>query len=164
MTYARIWRGRWNEMAKEIMDFERCKKEFIRKVDKDMEKIKSILKMAEIELGIISSIEVNANTASKLSKDYYEIVKELLTALLLSYGLKSSNHECLVSFLKTKYPQHEHETKIIHELKNIRNRVSYDGYFVGEDYITKNKTEFSHIINLLKKLIKESVLNLGQSD
>lgn len=153
-----------NKMTKEIMDFERCEKEFIRKVDKDIEKIKSILKMAELELDIISKIEVNANTASKLAKDYYEIIKELLTALLLSYGLKSSNHECLVSFLKTKYPQYEFESGIIHELKNIRNRISYDGYFVGEDYIAKNKIEFNHIIDLLKKLIKENVPYVGQLD
>ena len=151
-------------MTKEIMDFERCEKEFIRKVDKDMDKIKSILKMAELELNIISKIEVTINTASKLAKDYYEILKELLTALLLSHGLKSSNHECLVSFLKRKYPKYEYEAKIIHELKNIRNRVSYNGYFVSEDYIAKNKREFNHIIDLLKRLIKENVPNLGQLD
>ena len=39
-------------MTKEIMDFERCMKEFIRKVEIDNDKIKSILKMAEIELNI----------------------------------------------------------------------------------------------------------------
>jgi len=86
-------------MAKEIMDFERCKKEFIRKVEVDKEKIKSILKMVKIEQEILSKIDIDPNTASKLAKDYYEIIKELLTALLLSNGLKSSNHECLISLL-----------------------------------------------------------------
>ena len=151
-------------MAKEIMDFERCKKEFIRVAEKDTEKIKSILKMAELELQIISKIEVNSDTASKLAKDYYEIIKELLIALLLSHGLKSSNHECLISFLKQKYPKFEYEATLIHQLKNIRNRISYDGYFVDEHYITKNKTEFSNLINLIKELINENVPELGQQD
>ena len=152
------------KMAKEIMDFERCKKEFIRKVEKDTEKIKSILKMTNLELGIISKIEINADTSSKLVKDYYEVIKELLIALLLSYGLKSSNHECLVSFLKMEFPMHEYEAKTIHELKNMRNRVSYDGYFVDQDYVNKNKPEFEHIISLLNELIKDNVPNLGQLD
>tara|TARA_Y100000310_G_C20423783_1_gene687965 strand:+ start:280 stop:735 length:456 start_codon:yes stop_codon:yes gene_type:complete len=149
-------------MAKEIMDFERCKKEFIRKADKDIEKIKSLLKMAELELNLISKTEANSDTASKLAKDYYEVIKELLTALLLSHGMKSSNHECLVSFLKMKYPKHEYEAKMVHELKNIRNRISYDGYFVDKDYVAKNKMEFHHIVKLLNGLIIENVPELGQ--
>tara|TARA_Y100000031_G_scaffold47643_1_gene54359 strand:+ start:1058 stop:1513 length:456 start_codon:yes stop_codon:yes gene_type:complete len=151
-------------MAKEIMDFERCKKEFIRNVDKDTQKIKSMLKMAKLELEIILNLEINSNTSSKLAKDYYEIIKELLIALLLSHGLKSSNHECLISFFIAKYPKYGYEARALHELKNIRNRVSYDGYFVDEDYIIKNSAEFKHIIDLLRKLIKDNVPNLGQLD
>lgn len=149
-------------MAKEIIDFERCKKEFIRSVEVDLDKIKAIIKMTRLELKIIDKIEVSADTASKLAKDYYEIIKELLTALLLSHGLKSSNHECLISFFKSEYPTYEYEAGIVHELKDIRNRVSYDGYFVDENYVIKNKMEFKHIIVLLNKLVKEKVPNLGQ--
>lgn len=151
-------------MAKEIMDIERCRKEFMRKVQVDTEKISSILKMCQIELDIISGIKITGNSASKLAKDYYEVIKELLTALLLSHGLKSSNHECLVSFFKANYPKFEYEAGLIHELKNIRNRVSYDGYFISSDYILKNKAEFIHIINLLVKLVKDKVPNTGQVD
>ena len=146
------------------MDWEKCQKEFIRKVEIDGDKIKSILKMADIELGIIKNIPVNDNSASKLVKDYYEIIKELMTALLLSYGLKSDNHECLVSFTKRKYPRYEYEVKIIHDLKNIRNRVSYDGFFVKKGYIENNRLELWHIIDLLKKLVEDNVPKPGQTD
>ena len=44
-------------MPREIMDYERCKKEFIRKVDVDIDKIKSIMKMAHLELDIINAIQ-----------------------------------------------------------------------------------------------------------
>jgi len=151
-------------MKKEIMSWQICQREFIRKVDIDIEKIKSILKMAKIEQDIIKVIPVNNDSASKVAKDYYEIIKELMTALLLSHGLKSINHECLISFLKQKYPKHEYEVKIIHDLKSVRNRVSYDGFFVKKDYLDSNKLEFKHIIDLLKKLIKENVPELGQMD
>ena len=90
-------------MTKEIMDYERCRKEFIRKVDVDKEKIKSMIKMANIEQGLIAEVKLDSNSASKLVKDYYEIIKELLIALMLSCGLKSDNHECLISFFKNKF-------------------------------------------------------------
>lgn len=143
------------------MSWQRCKKEFIRKVSVDEERIKSMVKMSENELDIIKDIPLSEKSASKLAKDYYEIIKELMVALLLCYGLKSSNHECLVSFLKENYSDKEYEIKIIHKLKNIRNRVSYDGYFVSEDYIEENKLEFKHIIDWLKEII---VSKMGRLD
>jgi len=79
-------------------------------------------------------IKIDQETASVIASDYYEIIKELLTALLLKNHLKSDNHECLISFFKQNFPEYEYEAKIIHQLKNIRNRVSYDGIFVKKDY------------------------------
>jgi len=76
--------------------------------------------------------------------------------LLLKNGLKSDNHECLISFFKQNFPEYEYEANIIHQLKDIRNRVSYDGIFVKKDYVDINKLEFQHIINLLKKLLENS--------
>ncbi len=98
--------------------------------------------------------EIDNETASVVAADYYEIIKELLTALLLKNGLKSQNHECLVSFFKSKFPEYEYEAKVIHQLKDIRNRVSYDGIFVRKDYIERNKLEFEGIIKLLHGLLE----------
>lgn len=45
--------------------------------------------------------------------------------------------------------------KLIHELKNVRNRISYDGIFVDKIYLNRNKLEFEHIIKILRRLIEE---------
>ena len=74
-------------------------------------------------------------------------------ALLLKHGLKSDNHECLISFFKDKFPQYDYEAKAIYQLKEVRNRVTYDGVFVKEDYIKRNVLEFKNIITLLDNLI-----------
>ena len=79
---------------------------------------------------------------------------KLLTALLLKNGLKSDNHECLISFFKEKFPKYEYEAKRIHQLKYVRNKISYEGFFIKKDYVNTNKLEFEHIIELLKKLLK----------
>ena len=144
-------------MKEELMSFERCKNEFLKKVEIDEGKIQSMMKIAELDMQVISGIEVSTVSASKLAKDYYEVIQELLTALLLAYGTKSSNHECLIAFFKEKYPSYEYEVRVMHELKNIRNKISYYGYFVEVSYIKQNLLEFKHIIELLKKLINEKV-------
>jgi len=136
------------------MNWDLCLKEHVKKVEPDLEKIESIKKICNVRLKIVREIEINKETASIVATDYYEVIKELLVALLLKNGLKSDNHECLISFFKNKYPKYEYESKVIHQLKNVRNRVSYDGVFVKKDYIDANKLEFDHIIELLNKLLK----------
>ncbi|PIN78815.1 hypothetical protein COY26_02290 [Candidatus Woesearchaeota archaeon CG_4_10_14_0_2_um_filter_33_10] len=143
-------------MKKEIMDWDVCKKEYIREVSIDKNKINSILKMCSIRLIFAKKQEINNETASIITEIYYEIIKELLTALLLKNGLKSDNHECLISYFKKNYQKCEYETNIIYELKGIRNKINYNGFFIEKQYLIKNKLEFEHIIGLLVRLIKES--------
>lgn len=138
---------------KEVMNWQQCLEDHIKKVNPDNEKIKSIIKMCDIRLKVLKQIKIDEETASVIASDYYEVIKELLTALLLKNHLKSDNHECLISFFKQNFPEYGYEVKIIHQLKDIRNRVSYDGIFVKKDYIETNKLEFQHIIELIKGLI-----------
>jgi len=140
-------------MRKELMSWDTCKKEHVRKVEADNEKINSILEMSSARLDFLKKQKADEKTASIITEGYYEVIKELLTALLLKNSLKSSNHECLISFFKNKFPKYEYEVNILYELKNIRNRISYDGFFVDKTYLDKNKMEFEHIIDLLKGLI-----------
>lgn len=136
-----------------MMGWDVCLSEHIRKIDIDEGKISSIRKMCRIRLDVTKKIILDHETASIIASDYYEVMKELLTALLLKNGLKSDNHECLISFFKHKFPQYEYEAKIMHQLKDVRNRVSYDGIFVKKEYITSTKLEFEHIIKLLDSLL-----------
>lgn len=113
--------------------------------------------MCEIRLKFIKTHKEDDEIASILAENYYEIIKELLVALLLRGGLKSDNHECLISYFKSKYSKYEYEVSVMYELKIIRNRIAYDGFFVGKEYISKNKLEFEHIAQLLKSLIEKDL-------
>jgi len=139
---------------KEIMDFEVCKKEHLKAVEPDHDKIESIEKMCKARQKLITNAEIDAETASIVASDYYEIVKEFLIALLLKNGLKSDNHECLISYFKRHYPEYEYETQCIHQLKSVRNRATYDGIFVKKEYVLGNKRKFEHIIQLIYNLLE----------
>ena len=136
------------------MPWNTCIKEHIKKIEKDTGKISSIIKMSNIRLRVTEQIVLDDETASIIAMDYYEVIKELLTALMLCDGMKSDNHECLISHFRHRYPDKEYEAKTIHQLKNVRNRISYDGASVDRSYIEINKFEFRHIIEMLQKLIK----------
>lgn len=135
------------------MDYETCQKEHLRQVQPDTDKIQSILKVVKARLKIIPQVQKDEETTSIIVTDYYEVIKELLTALLLKNGLKSDNHECLISFFKKNYPKYEYEAHTIHQLKDIRNRINYDGLFVKSSYLSQNELEFTHTIELLQELI-----------
>lgn len=139
------------------MGWDECREEYIREVEVDREKISSILKMCNVRLKVLKQIKLDEETASVIAEDYYEIIKELLTALLLLSRLKSSNHECLISFFKQNYPEKEYETGMIYELKGIRNRINYEGLFIEKSYVEKNRLEFEHIIKFLGKEIEEKL-------
>ncbi len=144
-------------MKKELLSWEQCKAEYLRKVEIDFEKVNSILRLCSVRLRVVQDIKLDHETASIVAEDYYEIIKELLTALLLLHGLKSENHECLIAFFKKSYPSKEYETEIIFELKRVRNKISYEGLFVGIDYIKSSLLEFKHIITFLESEIKEKL-------
>jgi len=138
-----------------IMDWKLCESKFVRIVEKDEEKIKSIIDTADNRLSFIKSNEVTAKNVSFIVEGYYEIVKELLVALLLKNGLKSSNHQCLISFFYKRYTDCEFEANLISQMSYLRNRLNYYGEKIDFDFYDKNKEEFNKIIILLKKMIKE---------
>jgi len=136
------------------MGINECKKDYLKEVQVDQAKINSLIKLAKVRIKAIKQIKKDKETVTIITEGYYEAIKELLIALLLKWGLKSNNHECLISFFNYKYPKYQYETMTLHQLKKIRNRINYDGAFIQENYLKNNELEFNHIIKLLNNLIK----------
>jgi len=139
----------------DLMEFERCKEEYLTKLEPEEDKINSLTRLAEVRIKAINQIQRDAETSTIVAEGYYEAIKELLTALLLKHGWKSDNHECLISFFNEHYPEYEYEISAIHQLKKIRNRINYDGVFIAPSYLEKNELEFNHIARLLNSLIQK---------
>ncbi|MBU3906995.1 MAG: hypothetical protein KKA64_01960 [Nanoarchaeota archaeon] len=125
------------------------------KITSDIEKVKSILDTAEL---IESRIKIqDRNTfISLITSDYYEIIKELLTALLLIDGYKTLSHKDLVDYLEMYYKDFEKkEIRTIDSLRIYRNRVAYEGFKISQDYLANNELDFKQIIKRLKSLINK---------
>ncbi len=100
------------------------------------------------------------NTMSALIiTDYYEIIKELLTAILLIDGFKSLSHKELIDYLKQRYSSRFSESEIIFldDLRKIRNRVVYEGFSMDSSFLERNTKTIKLIINKLKSIIIQRI-------
>ncbi len=139
----------------DIMPWRECEKGFIRKTQIDLPRIKSILETIARRLKRARATELNSESISFIVEDYYEVVKELLIVYILKDGLKSQNHQCLISYFYKKNPNLEKEAYLIAQMSFFRNRLTYYGEQIPMEFYKKNKEEFEKLIHLLEKMVKE---------
>ena len=138
----------------DIMDWKECKNNFIRRVEIDIARRDSIIEKALIRLKRARDTKLNEENVSFIVEDYYKVIKELLTAYLLNNGLRSKNHQCLISYFYKRNPELENETNLISQMSFFRNRLGYYGESIPLEFYESNKEEFEKIINLILKLVE----------
>ena len=124
------------------------------KITPDKERAKSIVKMTSlIEKRII--IQDKKQMTALIIADYYEIIKELITAILLIDGYKALSHKDLIDYLKENYKEfNAGEISVLNDLRVLRNRITYEGFFIDYSYLSRNELLFKTVISRLKKLIQ----------
>ena len=138
----------------DIMNWEECKRNFIKQVEIDIDRIKAIEEKAMLRLKRAKNTKINQENVFLVVEDYYEVIKELLVAYLLKNGLRSKNHQCLISYFYIKNKLYEKESYLISQMSFFRNRLNYYGENIPVEFYNKNKEDFEKIISVLKGLIK----------
>jgi len=122
----------------------------------DREKAKSILKMVETTLEMIDTID-SKKFSSHVVKEYYEVVRELITVILLLDGYKTHGegaHKKLIDYMEKNYGDFKgHEISLIDDLRVVRNKIAYNGFFVTDDYLERKKKDILMIIDKLRIII-----------
>lgn len=134
--------------------------EELMKVTPNKEKAKSILKMVETTIEMINNLDVD-KFPSNITKEYYEVIRELLSIVLLLDGYKTYGegaHKKLIEYIEKNYKEFsKYEISLIDSLRNTRNKISYDGFFVDKDYIERKKKDIAMIIQKLKEIIRKKL-------
>lgn len=129
----------------------------VRKVKSDKEMAKSILKMIETRLKVLK-LKNKKEFASLIVEDYYEIIKEALTALMAIDGYKTLSHEVLIGYLKEFFPQFsEFDIKLADNLRQLRNKIAYKGFFINPDFVERNEAKMKEIVSRLIGILKEKL-------
>jgi len=130
------------------------------KVTPDDNKAKSILMMVETTLEMVKVIDIE-KFSSNVTTEYYDIWRELISILLLLDGYKTYGegaHKKLIDYLKSNYDKFtEYEVTLIDDLRIIRNKIAYDGFFVEKNYVERKKKDILEIIDKLKDIIQQKM-------
>ena len=89
--------------------------------------------------------------------DYYCIIHKLMEAIALGAGIKTSGegaHKELINYIVENYGFEENILVFLQQMRDYRNRISYEGFIVNRNYILLNNDKILTIINKLNKIIK----------
>lgn len=130
------------------------------RVTPNKERAKHILKIAEMTIERIQRVDVK-EFVTLTTKDYYDVIKELMTAVALLDGYKSEGdgaHKKLIEYIEIKYKEFKkHEIQTIDDMREKRNRTYYEGLFIPEDYLEKRREDIKSVITKLKQIINNKL-------
>ena len=130
------------------------------KIRPDKEKATSLLKMVSVTLDMIKTIDAE-KFPSNIIKEYYDVIRELISAILIIDGYKTVGekaHKKLIKYQELNYKQlSAYEIFLIDDLRITRNKIAYDGFFVREDYVNRIVDDILKIISRLQLIIDEKL-------
>lgn len=125
------------------------------KTTPDKEKAKSMMNLIDSREKFLSLASVD-KFPTIASEEYYEIIKELATALLLLDGFKimgEKAHKELIDYLSNYKDISKEEIVLIDDLRIKRNKSSYEGKPIERIYLENKKEKLLNVIKKLKRLI-----------
>jgi len=122
------------------------------RVTPNREKAMSIMKMVRSTIEMTGEID-QYKYPSHVTKEYYEAIRELMSVILILDGYRTygeSAHVRLIRYMKINYQElTPQDIMLVEELREIRNRVAYDGFFVDVDFLERKK---GRILDILTRL------------
>ena len=124
----------------------------VSKMTPDKEKARSLLRIVALREKDLKTKSEEFTTL--IVEGYYEIVKELITAILSLDGYKTVSHELLIGYLAEYHKEFSSaQIMTIYKLRIARNDIAYRGVMIKPDYLARNKTEILEIISKLKEIV-----------
>jgi hypothetical protein len=124
------------------------------KVENDSEKAKSLYEMTLSREKFIKTLEINDNSSTIITENYYEIIQELGTIIFLFEGLKAtgeSAHREVIDYLGKINILDSQEVSIAQDLRLKRNYSSYEGKQISQNYLIQKMKFLENIIIKLRK-------------
>ena len=131
----------------------------IEKATPNKEKAKSIYKMATATFAMAQEID-ESKYPSNILKEYYDVIRQLVELLLLLKGHKAYGegaHEALLALAYQEGILELSEHMLPNELRKVRNRVAYDGFFVDYEYLGRKKAGIKSLIGKLSKTAEKEL-------
>ena len=127
--------------------------EKVSRIRPDKEKAKSLLKIVELREKDLGPKD-KGEFATLIVEGYYEIIKELITAIMSIDGYKTVSHEFLIAYINHSYKEFSMgEISCMDNLRKTRNDIAYRGVLIPLQYLERDEKQFIAIIVKLKKIV-----------
>ena len=130
----------------------------ITRVKPDKQKSESLKKMAEITLERLDKTDMDEYPSNTLL-DYYDAIHKLIEALTLKEGLKIKGegaHQELIDYIAKQKYINEQTRQFLQQMRDYRNRISYEGFMIHRNYISLNKEKIQNIIKSISNHLKQN--------
>jgi len=127
----------------------------ITRISKDKQKANSLKKMAKVTLERLNKTDKEKYPSNTLL-DYYDVLHKLMEALTIKEGIKIKGegaHQELIEYIAKKKYIDEKTRQFLQQMRDYRNRISYEGFMIPKNYIHINKNTIQKIITNLSKRI-----------
>ena len=123
----------------------------ISSVAPDIQKSMALRKSAKITLDRLNTTDKEAYPSNTLL-DYYDAIHNLLEAISLRDGIKTRGegaHQELIDYVSKKHALSEQTRQFLQQMREYRNRISYEGFTIHRNYIALNEEKIQEIIGAL---------------
>ena len=129
--------------------------EEIFRMSKSAARAKSLKYMAEDRLADIK----HENKPYKIVEQYYEVIKELITAIMYADGYKTLSHKSLILYLEKNYAANfgKDEFTLMDDTRKLRNDILYYGKQVDQSFLINHEGKLKIIIFKLINLVNKKV-------
>ncbi|MFA6888490.1 MAG: hypothetical protein WC254_03260 [Candidatus Woesearchaeota archaeon] len=127
------------------------------KIQPDKQRAESLKQMAEITLQRLNETDCEKYPTNTLI-DYYDSIHKLLEAITLKEGIKMRGdgaHQELIDYVTNLYKLDENTRQFLQQMRDYRNRISYEGFMIPKNYIVLNVEKIKKILQQLEELLKE---------
>ena len=128
----------------------------ITKVKPDRQKSEALRKMAQITLERLKETDIEKYPSNTVI-DYYDVIHKLIEAITLNEGIKIKGegaHQELIDYVAKKHGFSEQTRLFLQQMRDYRNRISYEGFMVHKNYVVLNGRKIREIIEGLFRFSK----------
>lgn len=129
----------------------------ITKIKPDKQKSKSLKIMAEITLERLNDTDIEKYPSNTLL-DYYDAIHKLMEAIAFEEGVKVKGegaHQELIDYAAKQQKIDEQMRQFLQQMREHRNRISYEGFMIHKNYMDLNKAIIKKIIERLFEQLKD---------
>ncbi len=134
----------------------------VRKVSPDRQLAKSLVRIANIRLKNLETIDITDDNSFSVIENCYEAIREMTDALMSLKGFKSYSHEANVEFLRKFYSVNVGYGNInkVDRYRRIRNDIKYKGLLTTKYEAEETVKNTKAIIDILMKLLEKEGIKL----